>query len=134
MAIVVRNFKYKVRCDFRGCMNMASYSIGDERAPQQLMLNICPDCMQQIVNAAPKSVILNRYDIKNITKDLYEPTLEKEIPFKLPVDFENLPMNTLRVMAKKFGISLPIGMTKVEAVQTLYNLQNNSQPAKIINE
>lgn len=119
MSIKVRKFKYKVTCDFRGCTNMATYSIGDERVPQSLMFNYCDSCVQEIVNAVPKEFIKKRYDIEEIAKEVCANIGQ----FEFKTEYEKLNMNILREKAKEFGVPLPVGITKNEAIETLYNLE-----------
>lgn len=121
MAIDIRKFTYKIRCDINGCKNLADVSIGDERHPYNLRHNFCNECLQQIILAAPQEMITKRADIMEIV-DMLSDKPEEEIEGN--IDYENMSMQQLRKIARDKGHPVPVGSTKEEAVILVKNLSN----------
>lgn len=119
MAIDIRKFSYKIRCDFNGCKNLADISIGDERHPTNMRFNICNDCLQQIILAAPQEMVLKRADIGDIVSMLSDKDIEE---IEGNIDYENMSMQQIRKIAKGMGQPVPVGFTKEQAILMIRNM------------
>jgi hypothetical protein len=128
MAMNLKKFQHKVRCDIPGCRELATHTLGDERMPPGMRLNVCSKCMQQIALVLPKEMVLKRADIVELIKNTSlkaeeNITEEKVEPENLvQIDFDNMNMAELRIFAKAKGKPIPVGFTKEEAIAMCKNI------------
>ena len=120
MAIDLKKFTHKTRCDIYGCKNLADVSLGDEKYPAGYRMNICKCCLQQIVIAAPREMIYKRVDAKDIAQSIVD------TPDVAVIEYEDLSMQEVRRIAKAKGLSIPVGFTKVEAIVAIKNCNNTA--------
>lgn len=68
----IKPFKYRSRCDTIGCSGTAKHSLIYTGRPASAAHNICPKCLQDIVDQVPLEMLLKRPDIQEHIKMLVE--------------------------------------------------------------
>lgn len=64
MGIKITAYHYNTLCDTYGCAGMARISLAMDDTPGSLKHNICNECLEGIVAAAPLHMVLAREDVK----------------------------------------------------------------------
>ena len=64
MGIKITAYHYNTLCDTYGCSGMARVSLAMEDTPGSLKHNICNDCLEGIVAAAPPHMVFAREDVQ----------------------------------------------------------------------
>lgn len=123
--------QYKTTCELYGCSNIGTMIMGEPNQNLGQRIIICPECLQNIINAAPIDMILNRpelqitdeegftYDVITENKEGLEnvgKALEGEENL---MTFEGMSFTELKKIAVEKGLQFKVGMGKDYLIEYL---------------
>ncbi|AZV56070.1 hypothetical protein [Clostridium sp. AWRP] len=115
--IEITKNQYNTICDTYGCSNIGTMVIGKPGENMGQRVIMCDECLQNIINAAPLDMILNRPELnEHFESEEINLDDQKHTPTK---DYSEMKFNELKEIASSKGITVPFGTSKDDLVKLI---------------
>lgn len=111
--IQIKKYEYNSRCDMAGCSNMAKWSVSKPSQNPGQRLNICEDCLKEIVQASKDAGIISPDEIKEVIKEV------EVVKHDYTSTFDKFTVPELKSFAKALGIQGYSLKTKEELIKDI---------------